>query len=106
MRLVRAARLVVVPARARAARAVRDGVDADALLGPDLALPVLGGLARRGLVFGDGRRALAVRGRAERVPDVREEVERRGVRHDLVGVPGEGEGGKRKERRARHGSVV
>ena len=94
MRLVRAARLVVVPARARAARAVRDGVHADALLGPDLALPVLGGLARRGLVLRDGRRALAVRGSAERVPDVRVEVERRGVRDDLRVRGRESEGGK------------
>ena len=72
--------LVVVSLRAVRARG---RVRRDALLGPHVALPVLGDAARLRLEVRDGRRALAVRGRPQRVPRVREEVERRGVRHDL-----------------------
>ena len=55
----------------------------EALPLPDLELAVLGGLPCLLLVRLDRERALAVRRRAQRVPDVRPEVERRGVRHDL-----------------------
>ena len=56
-----------------------------ALLLPQLNLPVLRGLARGALVLLDRRWLLAVRSRAERVPSVRPEVECGAMRHDLGG---------------------
>ena len=56
-----------------------------ALLFPELELPVLRGLARGALVLLDGGRLLTVRRRAERVSSVRPEVECGTVRHNLGG---------------------
>lgn len=77
------ARSVVVSPRTLSARG-RRGLDAE--LRPAVELPVARGLARLRLVVRDGQGALAVRRRAQRVPAVREEVERRRVRHDLFSV--------------------
>ena len=79
---------VIVSTRALARRR---HVGGDALLLPEVLLPVLGDAASRALEICDRCWPLAVRRRAQGVPWVREEVVRRRVCHDLVvcvGVPG------------------